>query len=169
MADSATSFLKPKLVDVNTEDGTRSRVTIEPLERGFGYTLGHAMRRILLSSMPGSKITDVRIDGVLHEYSTIEGVQEDVIDILMNLKGVSLLKHSTEEAVLKLYKEGPGVVTAADIQLDHEVEVVNPEQVICNLSKDGKISAELTIRNGRGYETVEQRKKDTEEDKHRCR
>ena len=165
MADSATSFLKPKLVDVNTEDGTRSRVTIEPLERGFGYTLGHAMRRILLSSMPGSKITDVRIDGVLHEYSTIEGVQEDVIDILMNLKGVSLLKHSTEEAVLKLYKEGPGVVTAADIQLDHEVEVVNPEQVICNLSKDGKISAELTIRNGRGYETVEQRKKDTEEDK----
>ncbi|MBT5558771.1 MAG: DNA-directed RNA polymerase subunit alpha [Proteobacteria bacterium] len=164
MADSATSFLKPKLVDVNTEDGTRSRVTIEPLERGFGYTLGHAMRRILLSSMPGSKITDVRIDGVLHEYSTIEGVQEDVIDILMNLKSVSLLKHSTETVVLKLYKEGPGVVTAADIQLDHEIEVVNPEQVICNLSKEGKISAELTIRNGRGYETVDQRKQ-TDEDK----
>jgi DNA-directed RNA polymerase subunit alpha len=164
MADSATSFLKPKLVDVNTEDGTRSRVTIEPLERGFGYTLGHAMRRILLSSMPGSKITDVRIDGVLHEYSTIEGVQEDVIDILMNLKSVSLLKHSTDAVVLKLYKEGPGVVTAADIQLDHEIEVVNPEQVICNLSKEGKISAELTIRNGRGYETVDQRKQ-TDEDK----
>lgn len=164
MADSATSFLKPKLVDVNTKDGTRSRVTIEPLERGFGYTLGHAMRRILLSSMPGSKITDVRIDGVLHEYSTIEGVQEDVIDILMNLKSVSLLKHLPDAAVLKLYKEGPCVVTAADIQLDHEIEVVNPEQVICNLSKDGKISAELTVRNGRGYETVDQRKQ-TDEDK----
>jgi DNA-directed RNA polymerase subunit alpha len=164
MADSATSFLKPKLVDVNTKDGTRSRVTIEPLERGFGYTLGHAMRRILLSSIPGSKITDVRIDGVLHEYSTIEGVQEDVIDILMNLKSVSLLKHLPDAAVLKLYKEGPCVVTAADIQLDHEIEVVNPEQVICNLSKDGKISAELTVRNGRGYETVDQRKQ-TDEDK----
>jgi DNA-directed RNA polymerase subunit alpha len=164
MADSATSFLKPKLVDVNTKDGTRSRVTIEPLERGFGYTLGHAMRRILLSSMPGSKITDVRIDGVLHEYSTIEGVQEDVLDILMNLKSVSLLKHLPDAAVLKLYKEGPCVVTAADIQLDHEIEIVNPEQVICNLSKDGKISAELTVRNGRGYETVDQRNQ-TDEDK----
>jgi DNA-directed RNA polymerase subunit alpha len=114
--------------------------------------------------MPGSKITDVRIDGVLHEYSTIEGVQEDVLDILMNLKSVSLLKHLPDAAVLKLYKEGPCVVTAADIQLDHEIEIVNPEQVICNLSKDGKISAELTVRNGRGYETVDQRNQ-TDEDK----
>ena len=164
MTDSAMNFLKPRLVDVTTEEGIRSKVVIEPLERGFGYTLGHALRRILLSSMPGSAVTDVKMDGVLHEYSTVEGIQEDVIDVLLNLKGVAIRKHGPEPVVLKLQKNGPGVVTAGDIQLDHDVEIVDPDYVIATLSKEGKLSAELTIRTGRGYETVEQRT-DQEENK----
>jgi DNA-directed RNA polymerase subunit alpha len=155
MQSSATEFLKPRLVNVETVGPTHARVTLEPLERGFGYTLGNALRRILLSSMPGAAITEARIDGVLHEYSTIEGVQEDVIEILLNLKGIALrMQGSRAEATLKLAKKGPGKVTAADIQLDHGVEVVNPEHHICSLTKTGAISMEIKVARGRGYQPV---------------
>ena len=145
-------FLKPRIVDVNTYSARHAKVTLEPLERGFGHTLGNALRRILLSSMPGAAIVEAVIDGVLHEYTTIEGVQEDVLDILLNLKGVSLVMHGKSEAKLELSKKGPGVVTAADITLDHDVEVINPDHIIANLTKKGDISMVLTVRQGRGYE-----------------
>merc|ERR1712127_386722 len=127
MQGSVTEFLRPRLVGIETVSTTRSQVTLEPLERGFGHTLGNALRRILLSSMPGSAITEVEIDGVLHEYSAIEGVQEDVIEILLNLKGVALVMNGKEEAELTLSKKGPGTVTAGDIEVDHDIEVRNPE------------------------------------------
>jgi len=163
MSESLPKLLTPRFVDVNTQ-GSVSTISIEPLERGYGYTLGHAMRRILLSSIPGAAITDVKIEGVLHEYSTIEGVQEDVIEILLNLKGVSIIKHNDEPVVLKLSKKGAGTITAGDIQVNQDVEVVNPDHAIAHLTKDGKFEAELTVRTGRGYEVVEQRK-NSEEDK----
>lgn len=162
MQDPTTDFLKPRLVDVTTVDAHHARITLEPLERGFGYTLGNALRRILLSSMPGCAVTEVRIEGVLHEYSTLEGVQEDVIEILMNLKSLALRMHARDEAVLKLSKKGPGVVTAADIALEHDVEIVNPEHVIAHLSKDGALDAELRVTRGRGYQVAESRQDEEE-------
>jgi DNA-directed RNA polymerase subunit alpha len=154
MQSSATEFLKPRHVAVQTLSPTHAKVTLEPLERGFGYTLGNALRRILLSSMPGAAITEVKIEGVLHEYSTIEGVQEDVIEILLNLKSLALKLHGRQETTLKLSKKGPGVVTAGDIQLEHDVEIVNPKQVIATLTKEASISMELKITRGRGYAPV---------------
>jgi DNA-directed RNA polymerase subunit alpha len=155
MQSSPTEFLKPRLVDVQTVGPTHARISLEPLERGFGYTLGNALRRILLSSMPGAAITEVKIEGVLHEYSAIEGVQEDVIDILLNLKSLALRMHGTRtEAVLRLSKKGPGKVTASDIQLDHGVEVVNGNHHIATLTKSGAISMEMKIERGRGYQPV---------------
>jgi DNA-directed RNA polymerase subunit alpha len=154
MQGSATEFLKPRLVDVQTLSPTHAKITLEPLERGFGYTLGNALRRILLSSMPGSAITEVKIDGVLHEYSTMEGVQEDVIEILLNLKTVALRMHGREEVTLKLSKKGPGVVTAGDIQLEHDVEVVDPKHVIATLTKEATLNMELKVNRGRGYQPV---------------
>ncbi|MDA8420348.1 MAG: DNA-directed RNA polymerase subunit alpha [Pseudomonadota bacterium] len=155
MQSSATEFLKPRLVDVQSQGIARAKITLEPLERGFGYTLGNALRRILLSSMPGCAITEVKIDGVLHEYSSIEGVQEDVIEILLNLKSLALRMHgSRPETTLKLAKKGPGPVTAGDISLDQDVEVVNPGHLIATLTKNGSISMSLRIMRGRGYEPV---------------
>ena len=154
MQSSATEFLKPRLVDVQTLSPTHAKITLEPLERGFGYTLGNALRRILLSSMPGSAITEVKIDGVLHEYSTIEGVQEDVIEILLNLKTVALRMHGRNEVTLKLSKKGPGLVTAGDIQLEHDVEVVDPKHLIATLTKDASLNMELKVNRGRGYQPV---------------
>ena len=123
-------------------------MTLEPLERGFGHTLGNALRRILLSSMPGCAIVEVEIDGVLHEYSAIEGVQEDVIEILLNLKGVAIVMHGKDEAVLTLSKKGAGPVTAGDIQVDHDIEIVNPDYVIAHLNDAGELNMKLTV--GRG-------------------
>jgi DNA-directed RNA polymerase subunit alpha len=155
MQSSATEFLKPRLVDVQTLGPMRAKITLEPLERGFGYTLGNALRRILLSSMPGCAITEVRIEGVLHEYSTIEGVQEDVIEILLNLKSLALRMHGTRaETTLKLSKKGPGRVTAADIVLDQDVEVVDSTHLIANLTKAGSLDMEMRIARGRGYQPV---------------
>ncbi|MHB1949891.1 MAG: DNA-directed RNA polymerase subunit alpha [Acidiferrobacteraceae bacterium] len=154
MQSSAVEFLKPRHVDVQTLSKTHARIVLEPLERGFGNTLGNALRRILLSSMPGCAVTEVRIDGVLHEYSTIEGVQEDVIDILLNLKSVALRMHGRNTAALRLQKKGPGAVTAADIQVDQNVEVVNPAHVIATLTKPVSLSMEITVALGRGYEPV---------------
>ncbi|QYZ65818.1 MAG: DNA-directed RNA polymerase subunit alpha [Gammaproteobacteria bacterium (ex Lamellibrachia satsuma)] len=152
MTESVTEFLKPRIVNVQPISETHAKVTLEPLERGFGHTLGNALRRILLSSMPGSAITDVEIQEVLHEYTTIEGVQEDVLDILLNLKQVALVMHTREEATLKLQKKGPGPVLASDITLDHDVEVSNPDHVIANLTKSGEINMTLQVKRGRGYQ-----------------
>ncbi len=162
MPDTTGEFLKPSLIDVQNIDKTRARITLEPLERGFGYTLGNTLRRILLSSMPGCAVTEVRIAGVMHEYSSIEGVQEDVIEILLNLKKLALTMHNREEAVLTVSKAGPGTLTAGDIQTDHDIEIVDPEYVIANLSKEGHIEMELTVRRGRGYEIAENRRTDEE-------
>jgi DNA-directed RNA polymerase subunit alpha len=165
MQASVSEFLSPRIVDVQQVDDTHAKVTLEPLERGFGHTLGNALRRILLSSMNGCAIVEVEIDGVLHEYTTIEGVQEDVVDILLNLKGVALRMEGGTEATLKLTKKGPGAVTAADITLDHNVEVINPEHVIANLTKEGEISMTLKVATGRGYEAASTRNTDEEEDR----
>ncbi|OOZ39810.1 DNA-directed RNA polymerase subunit alpha [Solemya pervernicosa gill symbiont] len=152
MSASVTEFLKPRLVDVQQVSSNVAKVTLEPLERGFGHTLGNAIRRILLSSMPGCAVVEVEIEGVLHEYSTIEGVQEDVIDILLNLKGLSITMHAREEATLKINKKGPGPVTAGDITVDHDVEIVNPDFVIANLTKEGEINMSMKVLRGRGYQ-----------------
>ena len=157
MLGNVSEFLKPRIVDVQAINDKHAKVVLEPLERGFGHTLGNALRRILLSSMPGAAVVGAEIEGVLHEYSTIEGVQEDVIDILLNLKKVSLRMHNRKEATLTLSKKGPGPVTAADIKLDHDVEVVNPDHVIANLTKGGELNMTLTVAQGRGYQPATRR------------
>ena len=165
MQGSVTEFLRPRLVDIETVSTTRAKVTLEPLERGFGHTLGNALRRILLSSMPGCAVTEVEIDGVLHEYSSKEGVQEDIIEILLNLKGLAISLEGKDEAVLTLTKSGEGPVTAADIQHDGDVEIANPEHVICHLTGDGSISMRIKVEMGRGYVPASVRRDAEEEDR----
>ncbi|MDH3766985.1 MAG: DNA-directed RNA polymerase subunit alpha, partial [Gammaproteobacteria bacterium] len=157
MQASVAEFLKPRVVKVQSVTDHRAKVTIEPLERGFGHTLGNALRRILLSSMPGCAIVEAEIDGVLHEYTSIEGVQEDVVDILLNLKGVAIRMSAREESVLTISKRGPGPVTAGDIQCDHDVEVLNPNHVIANLTSSGELSMRVKVISGRGYVPATQR------------
>ncbi|MHB1239083.1 MAG: DNA-directed RNA polymerase subunit alpha [Gammaproteobacteria bacterium] len=151
MQGSVSEFLKPRLVDIQVINDRHAKVVLEPLERGFGHTLGNALRRILLSSMPGCAVSEVEIHSVLHEYTTIEGVQEDVIEILLNLKGLAIRMHAREEATLNVKKKGPGVVTAGDIVLDHDIEIVNPGHVIAHLTKAGELNMSLKIVRGRGY------------------
>ena len=146
-----TNLLKPKAIQVEQLGHNKSKVTLEPFERGYGHTLGNALRRVLLSSMVGYAVTDVTIAGVLHEYSSIDGVQEDVVNILLNLKGVVFKLHNRDEVTLSLRKDGEGQVTAADIQTPHDVEIINPEHVIANLSNGGKIDIQLKVEKGRGY------------------
>ena len=146
-----TNLLKPKAIQVEQLGHNRAKVTLEPFERGYGHTLGNALRRVLLSSMVGYAVTDVTIAGVLHEYSSIDGVQEDVVNILLNLKGVVFKLHNRDEVTLSLRKDGEGQVTAADIQTPHDVEIINPEHVIANLSQGGKIDIQLKVEKGRGY------------------
>jgi len=155
MRETTNSFLKPNLVDVKTLSDNRARITLEPLERGFGYTLGNALRRILLSSITGSAVTEVAIDGVMHEYSVIEGVQEDVLEILMNIKEIALLSHATEETVLTLSKKGPCIVTAADITENHNGEIKNPDCVIAHLSENASLNMQLKVTYGRGYQVAD--------------
>jgi DNA-directed RNA polymerase subunit alpha len=157
MQESVHDFLKPRVVKVTPVNDLLAKVVIEPFERGFGHTLGNALRRILLSSMPGAAITEAEIEGVLHEYTSIEGVQEDVVDILLNLKQVAIRMHSRDTAELRISKKGPGPVTGADIQLDHDVEVMNPEHVIANLTKAGELNILLKVERGRGYRAATQR------------
>jgi len=152
-----TEFLKPRVVKVTPETEQHARVVIEPFERGFGHTLGNALRRILLSSMPGAAIVEAEIEGVLHEYTSIEGVQEDVVDILLNLKQVAVRMHSRDSAELSISKKGPGPVTAGDIQLDHDVEILNPDLLIANLTKAGELRMVLKVIRGRGYRPATQR------------
>ncbi|RUO76550.1 DNA-directed RNA polymerase subunit alpha [Idiomarina tyrosinivorans] len=151
MQGSVTEFLKPRLVDIEQISPTHAKVTLEPLERGFGHTLGNALRRILLSSMPGCAVTEVEIDGVLHEYSTKEGVQEDVIEILLNLKGLAVSLEGKDEAILTLKKSGSGPVKAGDITHDGDVEIINPDHVICHLTGDSELSMRIKVEMGRGY------------------
>ena len=146
-----TTLLKPKAIQVEPLGGHRAKATLEPFERGYGHTLGNALRRVLLSSMVGYAVTEVTIAGVLHEYSSIDGVQEDVVNILLNLKGVVFKLHNRDEVTLSLRKEGEGQVTAADIQTPHDVEINNPGHVIANLSQGGKIDIQLKVEKGRGY------------------
>ena len=161
MTTYMSHFLKPRMVDIQKISATRTRLVLEPLERGFGHTLGSALRRILLSSMEGAAVVEAQIDGVVHEYSAIDGVQEDVIDILLNMKGLAFKLFDLDEVVLTLNKEGVGPVTAADIQLPHNVEVVNPDHVIANLT-GGNLSMTFKVETGRGYSPSNTRNTDEE-------
>jgi DNA-directed RNA polymerase subunit alpha len=163
MQNSISGLLKPRLVEVVSKTPNHSRIVIEPLERGFGHSLGNALRRVLLSTIPGCAVTDVEIEGVLHEYTTIEGVQEDVIDILLNLKKLAVVLHSKDEVELTLTKNGAGCVTAADIALPHDVEIINPDLVIANLTQAGILNMKIRVRRGRGYEPVSVRKLNSEQ------
>ena len=152
MQGSVTEFLKPHLVNIEQISSTHAKVTLEPLERGFGHTLGNALRRILLSSMPGYAVTEVEIDGVLHEYSSKEGVQEDILEVLLNLKGLAVKVQDKDDIILTLNKSGIGPVTAGDITHDGGVEIVNPNHVICHLTdKNATISMRIRVQRGRGY------------------
>ena len=163
MQSAVNEFLTPRVIQVEELGETRAKVTLEPLERGFGHTLGNALRRILLSSMPGCAVTEVEIDGVQHEYSAMEGVQEDVIEVLLNLKGVAVVMHGKDQAVLNLSKKGPGVVTAGDIQVDHDIEIKNPGHVIATLNEAGELNMRLTVGRGRGYVPADARETGEEE------
>ena len=145
------SLLKPKTISVEQLAPNRAKVSLEPFERGYGHTLGNALRRVLLSSMLGFAPTEVTIAGVVHEYSSIDGVQEDVVNILLNLKGVVFKLHNREEVTVSLRRDTPGAVTAADIQTPHDVEIVNPEHVIAHLSVGGKLDMQIKVDKGRGY------------------
>jgi DNA-directed RNA polymerase subunit alpha len=146
-----TNLLKPKAINVEPLGHNRAKVTLEPFERGYGHTLGNALRRVLLSSMVGYAPTEVTIAGVLHEYSTVDGVQEDVVHIMLNLKGVVFRLHNRDEVTLVLRKEGEGPVTAGDIQTPHDVEIINPDHVIAHLSQGGKLDMQIKVEKGRGY------------------
>jgi DNA-directed RNA polymerase subunit alpha len=155
-------LLKPRIVEVNSISPRQARITLEPFERGYGHTLGNALRRILLSSMRGYAPTEVRIAGVLHEYSTMEGVQEDVVDILLNLKGLAVKLNSRDDALLTIRKSGEGPVTAADIETSHDVEIINSDHVIAHLTKGGKLDMEIKVEAGRGYVPASMRVKEEE-------
>ncbi|ABI55837.1 DNA-directed RNA polymerase subunit alpha [Alkalilimnicola ehrlichii MLHE-1] len=163
MQGTFRDFLKPRTVDIQEQGERRAKIVLEPLERGFGHTLGNALRRVLLSSMPGSAVVQAEIEGVEHEYSSMEGVQEDVVDILLNLKSLAVRMHDRDEAELTVSVQGPGPVTAGDIQTAHDVEVKNPELLICTLTKAVAFNAKLMVARGRGYEAATQR--DGDEDR----
>jgi len=157
MQSNVMELLKPRIVDVEHINETCAQVTLEPLDRGFGHTLGNALRRVLLSSLPGSAVVNIEIQGVEHEYMGLDGVQEDVTDIILNLKGLAIRMLGRQEVTLLLKKEGQGVVLASDIQLEHDVEIINPDHVIAHLSENGILDMRLNIRAGRGYEAASQR------------
>lgn len=163
MQTANSELLTPRNINVKEFSPTHARVILEPLERGFGHTLGNALRRILLSSMRGAAITEVEIDGVLHEYSTIEGVQEDVIEILLNLKDVAIILNEKDSVTLTLSKKGPGAVTAGDIQTENTAEIKNPDHVIAHINGDTELSMRLQVEKGRGFQPADQRESDEDE------
>jgi len=163
MQYAATEFLKPKLVDVQEIGHNQARIILEPLERGFGYTLGNALRRVLLSSMTGYAPVAVRIEDVLHEYSTKEGVQEDIIDILLNLKGIQFKLEGRSEVELVLHKQGEGPVLASDFQLPHDVKIVNPNYQIAHMTANGELKMIVKVVSGKGYEPATARQIGEEE------
>src|SRR5258706_11789700 len=146
----SSAFLKPRIINVEPINPFHAKVVMEPFERGYGHTLGNALRRVLLSSMPGYAPTEVSISGVVHEYSTLDGVQEDVVDILLNLKGVVMKLHNRDHVTLKLAKTGEGPITAADIEPNHDVEIINPDHLIAHLTAGGKIEMKIKIEKARG-------------------
>ena len=164
MEMNPTEYLKPRIVDVDIVSPQRAKVVLEPMERGFGFTLGNSIRRVLLSSIPGFAITQVKIDGVVHEYSTLDGVQEDVVDVLLNIKKIALKMHDTTEATITLNKSEEGPVTAGDFEVGHDVEIVNSDHVIAHLNKGGKLNIEAKVEMGRGYQPVPVRTKGSESD-----
>lgn len=157
---NATEFLTPNTINVDAVAGTTARVTLEPLERGFGHTLGNALRRILLSSLPGAAVIEAQIEGVDHEYSTLEGLQEDVLELLLNLKQLAIVLHDQNEAYLSLDKKGAGVIRASDLQLPHNVEIANPDLIIGTLNERGHLKMRLRVVTGRGYDPANQRRED---------
>lgn len=165
MPNKANELLKPRNIQVEAQNERNAKVILEPLERGFGHTLGNALRRILLSSIPGCAVVEAEIDGVLHEYTSIEGVQEDVVQILLNLKGVAIRMNARDEATLSLKKKGPGAVTAGDITLDHDIEIINPDHVIANLGKGAELSMTLKVAQGIGYQPAVTRRSADSEDR----
>ena len=146
-----SGLLKPRIIDVQSISPVQAKVVMEPFERGYGHTLGNALRRILLSSMQGYAATEVSIDGVLHEYSTLDGVQEDIVDIMLNLKGIVFKLHGRDSVVLQLKKDGDGIVRASDIETSHDVEIINPDHVIAHISSGGKLAMEIKVERGCGY------------------
>ncbi len=152
------SLIRPRGVEVQSGEDpeTYAKIVARPLERGFGITLGNALRRVMLSSLQGAAITAIKVEGVLHEFSTIDGVVEDVTDVILNLKGVLLRMESDEPRTIILEKEGAGPVTAGDITETHDVEVLNKDHLVCTLARDGKLRCELTIKKGKGYVPAEQ-------------
>ncbi len=162
MQNTFAGLLKPKLVEAVSHNPYHSRIVIEPLEKGFGHSLGNALRRVMLSSIPGCAVSEVEIEGVQHEYSTIEGVQEDVIDILLNLKRLAIVLHSKDEVELTLSKSGVGEITAADIELPHDVEIINQDVVIANLTVVGQLNIKLKVERNRGYISSSVRKEQGE-------
>jgi DNA-directed RNA polymerase subunit alpha len=163
MQSSIVDLLKPKLVEVVSFSTNHSRIVIEPLERGYGHSLGNALRRVMLSSIPGCAVTEVSISGVLHEFTTIEGVQEDVIDILLNLKKLAVILHNKDEVSLTLSKSGIGKVTASDIETTNNVEIINPDLVIANITQDKQLEIKIKIERGRGYIPASVRKEHLDE------
>ena len=156
-------YLKPRIVDVDIISPLRAKVVLEPMERGFGYTLGNALRRVLLSSIPGYAITEVKIDGVVHEYSTIEGIQEDVVDVLLNMKKIALKIHNKTSGTITLNKSEEGIITAGDFETGHDIEIMNPDLVIAHLNSGGKLNIEAKVEMGRGYQPAPARNKEGEE------
>ncbi len=154
----STDLLKPRNIQVKDLGNHTSKIVLEPLERGFGHTLGNALRRILLSSVPGCAVTEVKITGVDHEYTALDGVQEDVVDILLNMKKLAFRLNTKEEVSLDLRKKGPGVITAGDFQLDHDVEIVNPDAVIATLTTDVELEMTIKVEKGRGYQPAPTRR-----------
>ncbi|MCC7411343.1 MAG: DNA-directed RNA polymerase subunit alpha [Gammaproteobacteria bacterium] len=152
-----SDLLKPRLVDVQRITDDCARIVLEPLDRGFGHTLGNALRRVLLSSLSGCAVVEVEIEGVLHEYTTIPGVQEDVTDVLLNLKGLAIRMHAKSESTLTLNKKGPGPVYASDIAVDHDVEIINPKHYLATLTETGELNMSLKIARGRGYDPANTR------------
>lgn len=158
MYHNADEFLTPREIKIDRVNPFHAKVTLEPLERGFGHTIGNSLRRILLSAMPGYAVTQARIEGVLHEYSAKEGVEEDVVEILLNLKRLAFrLPLDQSEAILKLHKKGPCVIKASDLAETNNVEIMNPDLVIAHIAKDCELIMELKARRGRGYEPAQER------------
>jgi DNA-directed RNA polymerase subunit alpha len=164
MQVSSKQLLKPKSITINplAADNNNCKIVMEPFERGFGHTLGNSLRRILLSSMVGTAVTEVKIAGVNHEYDVVSGVMEDVVDILLNLKGLVFKLHSKESVVVRLQRSESGVVRGKDISLTHDLELLNPEHEICTIAKNGSIDMEIKIETGRGYETAVTRRQNIE-------
>lgn len=164
MQVSSKQLLKPKSITISPldADDNNCKIVMEPFERGFGHTLGNSLRRILLSSMVGTAVTEVKIAGITHEYDVINGVMEDVVDILLNIKGLIFKLHNKESTIVKLNISKSGVVRGSEIELTHDVELLNPDHEICTISKNGTIEMEIKIETGRGYETAATRRQNSE-------